>query len=72
MLLLRVKISLKLNPVWFPRMQGKRKVKEKKENSQYLVTDNEAQNNLNHFFFNFKINGTWQLMWYKILYFNIH
>ena len=46
MLLVRVKISLKLNPVWFPRKQRKRKVKEK-ENSQSLVTNNEAQNNLN-------------------------
>jgi len=53
-LLLRVKISLKLNPVWFPRKQRKRKVKEKKENSQSLVTDNEAQNNLNNFFFFFQ------------------
>ena len=46
MLLLRVKINLKSNPVWFPRKQRKRNVKEN-ENSQYVVTDNEAQNNLN-------------------------
>ena len=46
MLLLRVKINLKLNHIWFPRKQRKRNVKEK-ENSQYLVTDNEAQNNPN-------------------------
>ena len=63
MLLLRVKISLKLNPVWFPRKQRKRKVKEKKENSQSLVTDNEAQNNLNKIFL---FQNKWHVVAYVV------
>ena len=62
MLLLRVKINLKLNPIWFPRKQRKRNVKEK-ENSQYLVTDNEAQNNLNKIFL---FQNKWHVVAYVV------